>query len=87
MATESFCLTVTEPTIADTVMVAVLSLLPGVPDRVAVPSWLSVKVSPACLAADKVVDRAAAESVVVIVKLPEVPLEKVAVAAEVKASA
>lgn len=87
MATESFCLTVTDPTTADTVMVAVLALATGVPERVAVPSWLSVKVSPFCLAADKVVDRAADELVVVMVKLPAAFKVKLAVVPEVKASA
>lgn len=87
MATVSFCLTVTDPTTADTVMVAVLALPTGVPERVPVPSPLLVKVSPFCLTADKVVDRVAVELVVAMVKLPGVPMVKLAVVPEVKASA
>lgn len=56
----------TVPTVAVTVSEVVLSALPGVPCRVAVPFPLLVKVRPAN-AEDTVADRVAEESVVVMV--------------------
>lgn len=56
----------TVPTVAVTVSEVVLSALPGVPCRVAVPFPLLVKVRPASFE-DTVADRVAEESVVVMV--------------------